>query len=139
MARLIVSDMLSLPVNVVVPFDQQIKLFELRLHDVDVSTIEVHHLDQERGLTVCVSAPVISTRGFGTLHTRFGLVPLAPSFAVPASSAVPGYCRACLLSGFASLLGRMLLLVAPSATCRPSFPRSTSAQILSRCTPLQLR
>ena len=39
-------------------FDQQIELFELRFHGVDVAKVEIHHLDQESGFTVCVSAPV---------------------------------------------------------------------------------
>ena len=58
----------------------------------------------------------ISTRGLGTLHTRFGLVPLAPFFAVPSSSAVPEYCRASSLSRSQlrlSVLASLLCLLPP--------------------------
>ena len=111
-------------------FDQQIELFELRRHGIDVAKVEVHHLDQESGLTVSVSAPV-------SQHE-------APVRFMPVL--VPGYCRAfslfrsqLRLSGLASLLGLLPPLAARSTTCRPSFLRSTSAQIPSRSTPLQLR
>ena len=76
----------------------------------------------------------VSTRGFDTLRTSFALVLLAPFFSVPLSSAVPGYCRAFApslsqlrLLGFASPLGPLLPLTAPSVAYRPSFPRSKSA------------
>ena len=55
-----------------------------------VAKVEIHHLDQERGLNV-FQYPNTRLRYTSYL---FCLVPLAPFFAVPSSSAVPGYCRA---------------------------------------------
>ena len=44
-------------------FDQQVELFELRLHGFDVSEVEIHYFDQERRFSVCVSRlPYLSTR-----------------------------------------------------------------------------
>ena len=40
-----------------------------------VAKVEIHYLDQERGLTVCVSAPVSQHEAsVRFIHTRFGLV-----------------------------------------------------------------
>ena len=55
-------------------FDQLVELFELRLHDIDVTEIEIHHLAQERSFPVCVSAPESQHEALGTLRSRFGLV-----------------------------------------------------------------
>ena len=92
----------------------------------------------------CVASWACSTRGFGTLRTRFGLVRLAPFFLVPASSAVPGYCRASSpsrsqlrLSGFASLLGLLPPLAARSTTCRPSHVSANSQSLYSSSAPLK--
>ena len=103
-------------------FDQQVELVERRLHDIDVAEIAIHHLDQERGFTVCVSAPVSQHEASVRFVTRFAVALLAPFFSVLLSSAVPGYCRASALSlsqlrlsGFASPLGLLPPLAAPSA------------------------
>ena len=125
-------------------FDQQVELFELRLHGVDVSDIEVHYLDEERCFSMRVSAPVSqheTSARFVPVFLKYFSYHLSWSICRQQCQDIVERALSLFqlrLSGFASPLGPMLLLVAPSAACRPSFPRSTSAQSPSHCTRLQL-
>ena len=101
--------------------DQKVKLFKLRLHDVDVSEIEIHYLDQKRCFCMQVSAP--GARDFGALPARFCLVLLVPFFLFCRQQCQDVVERACsLFSGFVCRVrctfGGMPLLASPSAMSR---------------------